>query len=146
MFKMNAKDCALLRLCIRKIFRWPMMSIVVAAFIAVTKGLLNSYTYGDVHISCVSTSTRKSFSTGGTYPVVEEGKLERLTQAQHGHRSFWLLSIYHYQVIVPSIIIIVIEPSLLVLLFCSVRSSYLRLEGIALFLRYNTSILIKCRL
>ena len=34
-------------------------------------------------------------SAGGSGLVregaVEEGKLERLTQAQHGHRSFWLL-------------------------------------------------------
>ena len=131
-----------------------------------------------------------SFPSLADYPSVKltsEGKLERLTQAQPGHRSFWLLlysrsliscactlvversaqgifsigctviinhpqsvswciividhqplSIYHHQVIVPIIIIIVIEPSLLVLLFCSVRSSYLRLEDIALFLHLNS--------
>ena len=27
--------------------------------------------------------------------IVEKQKLERLTQAQHGHRSFWLLLYYH---------------------------------------------------
>ena len=32
------------------------------------------------------------FVKGG---VMEEGKLERLMQAQYGHRSFWLLLCYH---------------------------------------------------